>query len=158
MQGVLTFMDNFKVGGISVLTCTAVFYMKKHFEKIMIVVLDLSVFPLILLCRYLSQFMLSVDTTCFFTLFGGKCISCGATHFVRNLTSGRIVDAFFDNQFYFICALYLALSLIVLNLLLFDLKIAKKILSAMYSIPSLICFLSGMIAFFILRNVFLFVF
>ena len=127
--------------------------MKKHYKKIIILSCDILIIPIAILCKYLSQFMLTFNSPCFFSTLGGKCISCGGTHFVKDLLSGNFIDAFFDNQFFFICVVYLAISLVLLNLfLLFDLKFAKRALRIMYSIPSLICFLASIFIFLFVRN------
>ena len=105
-------------------------------------------------CRFLSIWMLSNESTCVWVTLGGKCVTCGGTHFVRDFLSGRIVDAFFDNQFLFILAIYAIVSVIFLNLLLlFNLKFAKKALRIMYNIPTLIISCVSMVAFLLLRNI-----
>ena len=127
---------------------------KKHYLKMIIIACDLLILLLGLICKYLSGYMLTFNSPCLFTLMGGKCISCGGTHFIKDLVSFRFLDAFIDNHFFFICALYLAVSLILLNLfLLFDLRFVRKALSVMYSIPALICFVASAFLFFFIRNI-----
>ena len=131
-------------------------FLRKHYKKIIILSCDVILVPLLILCRYLSGVMLEMEGTCFMTLFGGKCITCGGTHFVRDLLSFRFADAFFDNQFLFACAVFLAVSLVFLNLfMLFELRFAKRALRCMYSIPALIVFGACMVAFLVVRNLFL---
>ena len=129
-------------------------FLKKHYKKIIILASDVALALVAVACKHLSGFMLSFDAPCLLSLIGMKCVSCGGTHFVRDLLSGDVWQAFLDNQFFFICGVFLLLSLVVLHLfMLFDLKIAKRILLRMYSIPTLICFAVGMFAFLILRNI-----
>ena len=128
--------------------------LKKHHFRIIIIVFDLLILPFGLICKYLSGYMLTFNLPCIFTVFGGKCAGCGGTHFVKNLMSGNIIEAFFDNQFLFVWTVYLAVSLILLNLfLLFNMKFAKKALLVMYSSPALICFMASAFLFFIVRNI-----
>ena len=107
-----------------------------------------------ILGRWLSGRMLESDTVCLFLLLGGKCLTCGGTHFVQSFLSGQLVDAWHHNEFLFINTAYLAISLVPLHLwVLFGIRWAKKILRWMYSIPTLILFLVGMLLFIILRNI-----
>ena len=128
---------------------------KKHYVKIIIIACDLLVLPLIMLCRSLSSKLLDVAATqCVWELLGAKCITCGGTHFVRDICSGRFIDAFFDNQYLFILAVYFLITLIALNLcFVFGVKWAKKLLIKMYSITALIIAGVGMVAFVVLRNI-----
>ena len=136
-------------------TVSKVFF-KKHYKKIIIISCDVILVPLLIFCRLLSGAMLETERTCFMTLLGGKCISCGGTHFVRDFLSGHFIDAFFDNQFFFFCAVFMAVSFVFLNLfMLFDLKFAKRVLRYMYSIPTLIIFCVGLVAFLVIRNLLL---
>ena len=131
--------------------------MKRAFKivsRILVILTDVVIIPLLIFFRWLSGQMLQTDSECLLLRFNGQCLSCGGTHFVNDLLSGRIIDAFMDNQFFFICVLYLLITLVLLNLwLIFNLRFAKKILKYMYSIPALISFVLVLILFLILRNV-----
>ena len=128
-------------------------FISKRCKRMFLLGLDLALIPLALLLRSLSQAMLSLDRPCVFTLVGGKCVGCGGTHFVRDILSGNLISAFLDNPLFFSIAVYLAVSLILLNLyVLFDLKFAKSLLRVMYSVPAVICFSASVIVFFIARN------
>lgn len=127
----------------------------KMIFRILVIVADGLLVPALVLCRWLSEQMLSApEAPCYVTLFGGKCITCGGTHFVYDLLSGKIITAFMDNQFLFICTLYLFVTLIMLNLfLVFNLDFAKKVLKYMYNIPVLIGFIVFLFLFIFIRNI-----
>ncbi|MBR6514088.1 MAG: DUF2752 domain-containing protein [Clostridia bacterium] len=129
--------------------------MKKFFKlKWIIIIADIVIIPGILLCKWLTDVMLSTDTTCVMVTLGGQCVTCGGTHFVNTFASGKFIEAFDHNQFLFLLTIFFAVTLLFLNLyLLFGLKFAKKVLLFMYNIPSLIIWLSVMLVFFILRNI-----
>lgn len=128
---------------------------KKHYKRIIIIICDLLVIPIIMLGRLLSDNMLDAAATeCVWAQIGAKCITCGGTHFVKNICSGRFIDAFCDNQYLFILTAYLAITLVVLNLyFIFGLPWAKKLLLKMYSIAALIIAGVALIAFVVLRNI-----
>ena len=125
-----------------------------HYKKILILAADVLCVLVALIGKPLSELLLQkTNQACFWTLFGGQCPTCGGTHFVRDLLSGQLGAAFADNQLLFVATVYLAVSLIALNLwLLFDLGFAKKILAWMYNIPTLIVWGVGVIAFILARN------
>lgn len=98
--------------------------------------------------------MLTWDTQCQWVRLGGKCVTCGGTHFVKALLNGRFAEAFQHNQFLFLLTVFLAVSFVLLNLYwLFDVKFAKVILSRVYRFPTLIIMLSLMVGFFLARNI-----
>ena len=129
-------------------------FLKKYYKKIIILSSDLACLIAALVCAPLSEALLrDTDQVCVWMRFGGQCVTCGGTHFVNDLLSGRIGEAFSDNQLLFVLTVYALLTLIALNLwLLFDLAFAKEVLSRMYSIPSLIVFCVLFFAFLFWRN------
>ena len=130
-------------------------FMKKllRFRKPIILIADALVIPALIFCEWLSNQMLATNSTCAWTLLGGKCITCGGTHFVNTLLNGRLVEAFNHNQYLFILAIFFAISFVLLNLYwLFDLRFVKAALGKMYSIASLIIACVGVLAFLVLRN------
>ena len=129
-------------------------FLHKHYKKMIVLSADVLCILAVWISKPLSEALLQkTDKTCLWTVMGGQCPTCGGTHFVNDLLSGRIGAAFADNQFLFIATAYLAVSLIVLNLwLLFDLGFAKKMLGWMYNIPSLIVWGVGLLVFLIVRN------
>lgn len=132
-------------------------FFKKDYKKILILSADVLCLVAALICKPLSALMLSTEKTCAWTVWGGQCLTCGGTHFVNDLLSFRIGQAFMDNQLLFIAALYLFVTLLFLNLLwLFEFPFAKKALRVMYNIPVLILFAVGTLAFLILRNLYAF--
>ena len=129
-------------------------FLVKHYKRIIILAADLTCLIAALIAGPLSGALLAkTDKTCFWTLMGGQCPTCGGTHFVNDLLSGRIAAAFADNQLLFAVTVYAAVSLVFLNLwLLFGLGFAKKILGWMYNIPTLIAWGVILIAFMLWRN------
>lgn len=129
-------------------------FWKKYNKKIIMLSSDLLIVPGILLCRWLSSTMLSTETVCVWLRLGGKCITCGGTHFVNSLCSGDIIGAFGYNPFLLALTIYAVITLVFLNLhFLFDLPFAKKVLRGMYSIPAVVLILWVMMLFLFLRNI-----
>ena len=128
-------------------------FLKKYKWPLLLLTADVLVVIGCIVGRWLSGRMLESDTVCLFLLLGGKCLTCGGTHFVRSLLTGQIVEAFHHNEFLFITTAYLALSLLLAHpAVLLKAKWAQKLLRWMYSIPSLILFLTGMTVFAVVRN------
>ena len=128
-------------------------FLKKYKWPLLLLAADVLVVIGCIVGRWLSGRMLESDTVCLFLLLGGKCLTCGGTHFVRSLLTGQIVEAFHHNEFLFITTAYLALSLLLAHpAVLLKAKWAQKLLRWMYSIPSLILFFVWMVLFVFLRN------
>ncbi len=128
-------------------------WIKKHY-KLLIILTDVMIIPGMLLCRWLTENMLATNNPCMWTLLGGKCITCGGTHFVNDLCNLRILDALADNPFLFFTGLYLAVSFVFLNLWwVFGLTFFKKVLKKMFNIPVLIVWLVIMVLFLLVRNI-----
>lgn len=126
----------------------------KNILRVFVIIVDVLLVPAAILCRWLSEQMLETDSSCLLLQFNGKCLSCGGTHFVRDLLSGRIFDAFLDNHFFFYVTLYLFVTLILANLyLLFNLKFSLKVLKCMYNIPALLVTIFLMLLFLFARNI-----
>ena len=125
-----------------------------HYKKLTVVAADLLCLAAVLIGKPLSDVLLQkTDQTCPWTVMGAQCPTCGGTHFVNDLLSGRVWEAFADNQFLFVATVYLVLSLILLNLWwLFDLASAKKVLGWMYNIATLIAWGVGLFVFLLVRN------
>ena len=102
--------------------------------------------------------MLSHNTVCIWTVLGGKCLTCGGTHFVNSLLSCDIVAAFQHNQLLFAAAVILVITFILLHLfLLGKMKFAKKLLKIIYSIPSVVIAAFSTLVFLFVRNIPMFV-
>lgn len=130
--------------------------MKKLLEhkKILLLAADLLLIPALLFFRWYSGYMLSTDSVCSWTLLGGKCVTCGGTHFVNALLHGRVAEAFSHNSFLFLLTIFVLVSYILLHLSwLWEVPFAKKCLSRVYSTPGLIVGLSIMLVFFFCRNI-----
>ena len=130
--------------------------MKKllSYKKPLLVAADILLIPSVFFFRWLSGRMLARVTVCSWAVFGGKCVTCGGTHFVNSLLSGRIAEAFAHNQFLFLLGIDLAVSYLLLNLhWLAGWPVAQKILKKMYNIPMLIVGCAVLLLFFFLRNI-----
>ena len=116
---------------------------------------DLLIIPCVFLFRWMSGAMLTgIESECMWTYFGGQCVTCGGTHFVNELLKGHVVEAFNYNHFLFFCLILFVIVYILLHLYWwFKLRLAKKVLRIIFSIPFLIIFLSIMIIFLIIRNI-----
>ena len=134
---------------------------KKHYKKIIAFSADALTLIGAIVGRFLSAYLLTdpnPDSVCYWWRIGGKCITCGGTHFVREFFSGHFAEAFGHNQLLFICAIYFLISLVFLNLfLLWDVKFAKSALLIMYNIPTAVLFVVGVFVFLISRNIPLFI-
>lgn len=132
--------------------------MKKRIDKkFYLIGLDILVIPAMFLCEKLSDLMLSQYSQCGFLLLGGKCITCGGTHFVNTLLNFKFIEAFHHNEFLFALTAFLAVAFILWNLdWLFGIQWAKKINKYLISVPSLIIWCVIMLGFFFIRNINLF--
>ena len=131
--------------------------MKKllHNKKLLLLLIaDLLLIPALFACRELSKVMLSQESTCVMVLYGGQCITCGGTHFVKTLLSGQMIEAFHHNSFLFILTVIFAVSYILLHLFwLAKWEFVGKVLKTVYSIPGLIVVMVWMLGFFFVRNI-----
>lgn len=130
-------------------------FFKTHYKKIIVLVLDVLCVIGVIVSGPVSEAMLQqTDKICMWDAMGIQCMTCGGTHFVNDLVSGRIGAAFMDNQFLFLVTLYLAVTMVFLNLFcLFDLAFAKKVLKCMYNLRALIVFGVVTVVYFIARNI-----
>ena len=129
--------------------------MKKLSAKHTLLLADALILPGLLFCRWLANFLLTeTDTTCLWLRLGGRCITCGGTHFVRSLLNFRIGEAFAYNEFLFVLTVLFLVSYILLHLMVFwKVKFAKVILKKVYSIPGLIVGVVFALGFFLVRNI-----
>lgn len=124
------------------------------YKKFCLITFDILIIPLCFFFQWLSTQMLKSNTICMWTIFGGKCITCGGTHFVNTLLSGKIVEAFHHNELLFVAAIILLFTFILLHLSwLWDIKFATKVLLKIYSIPGLIVAAASTLIFLIIRNI-----
>lgn len=124
-------------------------------SKMLLLVCDIFILPVMFFCRWLSSVMLTgIKSECIWTLIGGKCITCGGTHFVNSLLNGKIIEAFFYNQYLFILLVFLIISYFLLHTyLFFKIDFAKKILKRFFSIHSLIFWCVFLLVFLVIRNI-----
>ena len=129
----------------------------KH-KKTLLIICDVLLIPGLLFCRWLSAEMLANYSVCSWMLLGGKCVTCGGTHFVYALLRGRIAEAFAHNPFLFLLAIFALLSYVLLHISwLADSSPVKKLLKKLYSFHALLVFLGIMLLFFLGRNIPLFI-
>lgn len=132
--------------------------MKKTIDKkYYLIAGDVLVIPALFLIERLSRLMLSTSSECGMLRLGGKCITCGGTHFVNTFLNFKFIEAFQHNEFLFVLSVFLGVCFILWNLdWLFGIGWAKKLLKKFISIPSLIIWCALMLAFFFARNIPLF--
>lgn len=120
--------------------------MKKLFAKlpqldkrIWLLIADALLLPGGFACWWLSGVMLSYESVCSMVALGGKCITCGGTHFVQALLGGDIVGALHHNVFLFAAVVYLLIGYLLLHAAwLGNWSFAQTVLKRMFSIPALI--------------------
>ena len=129
-------------------------FIKKH-PRLCMLLADATWIPLWIGFYFLSDYLLTnTDSVCDWTRWGGQCLTCGGTHFVKEFLSFHFAEAWEQNELLFFIAIYTLLTLLVVNLLVvFRWRFAKTILKCMYNIPVLILFIAGAIVFFLVRNV-----
>ena len=129
-------------------------FLKKHYKKLLILPLDALIFPAFVFFNWLSGVLLETERICPWVKLGGRCMTCGGTHFVNDITSLKIAQAFEDNQFLFVIGVFFLVTLVLLNLYcLFDIKIAAFILRRMYSLVTVAIYCLLAIWFILLRNI-----
>jgi hypothetical protein len=123
-------------------------------KKALLLILDALLIPGLFLCEKLSDLMLSRYTECPWVTLGGKCVTCGGTHFVNAILNGDLIGGFHHNAFLFLL-LVLGVALMVLIHLdiLFHVPWVKKAWRYIFSIPTLILLLAIMLVFFFARNI-----
>ena len=127
----------------------------KHLRiyKYLLLITDILFIPGTFFFWWLSGVLLAKPRPCLWNKFGGQCITCGGTHFVRALLQGDFIAAFHYNPFLFVCAIVLILSFILLHFtILGKSRKAQKLLSVLFSIPSLILGCVLMMLFLLARN------
>lgn len=127
---------------------------KLKFYHYILIAADILLIPGLIFCEWLSDRMLATTSTCMWTLLGGKCITCGGTHFVNSLLNFRIVEAFNHNEFLFILTALLLIAFVLLNLSwLFRVKFATVAVKRIFSIPCLIIVMALLLLFLFIRNI-----
>lgn len=125
----------------------------KYYQYILLAA-DVLLIPGLIFCEWLSDRMLATTSTCMWTLLGGKCITCGGTHFVNSLLNFRIAEAFHHNEFLFVLTVLLIAVFILLNLSgLFRVKFATAALKKIFTIPTLIIVMAFLLLFLLIRNI-----
>jgi len=122
-------------------------------QKLILLICHLPALPGAWLLRWLSGQMLQTNTVCSWLRVGAKCPTCGGTHFVNALLRGDLAAAIEHNAFLFLLTVFIALSVILLDLAVwFELPFAKKALRRLYTNSTLIVFCVLLILFLLLRN------
>ena len=124
-----------------------------------LVLFDIGIIPVCIFCRWLSDQMLSVESVCLWTIYGGKCLTCGGTHFVNSLLKGHIIDAFHHNQLLFGALIVFLIILVLLHLSwIFKVRFAKKVLSLPFFLSLIVLGGVSTVLFFLIRNIPMFVY
>ena len=133
--------------------------MKKFFnKKYFLIAGDVLLLPAMIFCEWLSDYMLSKPGECLWVILGGKCVTCGGTHFVNSILNGRIIEAFNYNQLLFVITIMAIIVWVLLHLDWFlSIGWAKKALKKVFSIPSLVFWSVAILVFFFARNMNLFI-
>lgn len=127
---------------------------KLKYYQYLLIAADILLIPGLIFCEWLSDRMLATTSTCMWTLLGGKCITCGGTHFVNSLLNFRIAEAFRHNEFLFVLTALLLVVFVLLNLSwLFRVKFATAALKKIFTIPSLIIVMALLLLFLLIRNI-----
>jgi hypothetical protein len=127
---------------------------KLKYYQYLLIAADILLIPGLIFCEWLSDRMLATTSTCMWTLLGGKCITCGGTHFVNSLLNFRIAEAFRHNEFLFVLTALLLVVFVLLNLSwLFRVKFATAALKKIFTIPSLIIVMAFLLLFLLIRNI-----
>ena len=125
----------------------------KYYQYILLAV-DVLLIPGLIFCEWLSDRMLATTSTCMWTLLGGQCLTCGGTHFVNTLLNFRFAEAFAHNELLFILTVLSVVVFILLHLSwLFHVRFATAALKRIFSIPSLIIFVTVLLVFLLIRNI-----
>lgn len=128
-------------------------YLRKNIWKLLIIAADLLLIPGMFFCHWLSDRMLAVPSVCEWMVLGGKCITCGGTHFVNSITVLRIGEAFHHNEYLFLLTVYFGIAFILLNLWqLCGLQFPKKVLRHMFGIPAVVILAVLLLIFLFARN------
>ena len=123
-------------------------------KKFFLLLFDVLLIPGLFFCERLSDYMLSQYSVCLWVRLGGKCLTCGGTHFVNTLLNGKIAEAFAHNQFLFALLIVMIVVWILLHLhWLGHIEWAKKLLSKIFSIPALLILIFFIMVFFFVRNI-----
>ena len=127
---------------------------KLNYYQYILLAADVLLIPGLIFCEWLSDRMLATTSTCMWTLLGGKCITCGGTHFVNSLLNFRIGEAFRHNEFLCVLTALLLVVFVLLNLSwLFRVKFATAALKKIFTIPSLIIVMAFLLLFLLIRNI-----
>ena len=101
-------------------------------KKLYVILLDLALVISALAAQTVTGWMLRFIPDCPVMAMGLLCPACGGTRCVRYFFSGRFVDAFMVNPFFFLLILYLGAALALLNVgVLLNAERAKKLARAM---------------------------
>ena len=126
----------------------------KKYKKLITIIFDVLLIPAGFICEKLTDVMLTTNELCLWVKVGGKCATCGGTHFVNAILNGHIIEAFHHNEYLFLLAIYFAVTIVLLNIvLLFEKKLPLKILKHMYNVPAVLILSVLLFLFIILRNI-----
>ena len=128
-------------------------FIKKHQKKLTIL-LDVLLIIVLLSARFLTDYLVTTNEPCDWTLVGAQCGTCGGTRCVNHLLNGDIIGAFQLNPYVFLLIVYLLVSVVFLHILVFANKSwPGKALGKMYSLRAFFIALGAYLLFIILRNI-----
>ncbi len=127
-------------------------FFTKHKKKL-VIILDALLVPGAVGCKFLTDYLVTLNDPCSWTLVGAQCGTCGGTRCFNQLLSGNIIGAFQLNPYIFCGLIYLGIMLVLLNMSAFSKKTwPSRVLEKMYSVPAILIWLGAFFLFIILRN------
>lgn len=127
-------------------------FFAKHKKKLTIL-LDVLLIIIVVGSRFLTDYLVTTNEPCDWTLVGAQCGTCGGTRCVNHLLNGDIVGAFQLNPLVFSFIVYVLFSVVLLHIFVFgEKKWAGKWLTHMYSLKAFFIALGVYFLFIILRN------
>lgn len=128
-------------------------FIKKH-KKILTILLDVLLIAGLVASRFLTDYLVTTDEPCDWTLVGAQCGTCGGTRCVNHLLNGDIIGAFQLNPLVFSAIVYVLFSMVLLHIFVFgEKKWAGNWLEKMYSLKAFFIGLGVYFLFIILRNI-----
>lgn len=128
-------------------------FIKKH-KKILTILLDVLLIAGLVASRFLTDYLVTTDEPCDWTLVGAQCGTCGGTRCVNHLLNGDIIGAFQLNPLVFSAIAYVLFSMVLLHIFVFgEKKWAGNWLEKMYSLKAFFIGLGVYFLFIILRNI-----
>ena len=127
-------------------------FISKHKKKLTLL-LDVLLILILVGSRFLTDYLVTTNEPCDWTLVGAQCGTCGGTRCINHLLNGDIIGAFQLNPYIFLALIYLLVGLILLHIFVFGGKQwAWSVLEKMFSLQAFFVALGLYFLFLILRN------